>query len=109
MGKDLLLISGLCWGALLLLILGAFSRRFRFLRMLGVVIQVFACLLYLLGLAGTVALFYSAYEWEGWMAITALIGFFTIVPLGLCSWYLLKAVLGKQRSRGHAAPSGENN
>jgi len=46
----MLLISGGCWGAFLLLVIGAFLRHFRLLKVTGIVIQVIAFLFYLLGL-----------------------------------------------------------
>jgi hypothetical protein len=90
-GKAFLLIAGTCWVALLLNVLGSFIKRFAAIRKLGTLIQWQAFAIYLLGLAGTAAVLFSAREREGWAVIAVLVGVFTFVPLGACTVQFYKA------------------
>lgn len=105
MGKTLLVVAGICWAALFINMIATFLRRFIAFRKLGVLLQWQAFAIYLLGLGGTGTILYSTLvsspDREGLALIIAIIGIFTFVPLGACSFQFFAAV---KKSRASAEP-----
>lgn len=106
-GKVFLIIAGLCWVALLLNMIGTFIKRFAVIRKLGTLLQWQAFFIYLLGLAGTVALIFSVQQSDDRVFIAVLVGVFTFVPLIACTFQFLKAAK-RSRVKGTGEDQSEN-